>query len=112
MPSISSVTPNKGALSGQDIMIGGSGFSKDKTKMQVTVDGVNCAISSSTTTQLSCRISPKQSSNSASLPSSSSQAPLNNYIAGTGFKYTRYDIKSLSTKTLAGFKAAVGANSV
>lgn len=80
--------------------------------MQATIDGVNCAISASTTTEISCRIAPKQPTNSASLASNSSQAPSSNYIAGTGFKYTRYDVKGLSAKTLSAFKAAVASNSV
>lgn len=39
-----------GYLKGQDIVISGSGFSKDIMKMSVNIDGANCKINSSTTT--------------------------------------------------------------
>ena len=110
LPAISSVTPGSGAMIGQDLVIKGSGFSLDKTKISVSVDGVNCAISTSTLTEIACRVASKQPTDSAQLTSNAA-APVNNYVAGTGFKYDRYDISGLVTRNLAGFKTAVDAGS-
>lgn len=110
LPAVSSVTPSSGALIGQDIVIKGTGFSLDKTKISVSVDGVNCAISSSTLTQIACRVASKQPTDSAQL-SSNSGSPVNNYISGVGFKYYRYNISGLVNRNIGGFKAAVNAGS-
>jgi hypothetical protein len=104
------ISPNKGALAGQNLIISGSGFSKDISKVSVSVDGVNCAITSSSLNQINCRLAAKQLTDSASL-STNIANPVNTYVAGTGFQYTKYDLSRLSARNIQGFKAAVLANS-
>lgn len=71
LPAVANLNPNQGGLAGQDLVISGSGFSNNPKNISVTVDGVNCAVKSSTQTSINCRLAAKQSSNSAALPSSS-----------------------------------------
>lgn len=110
LPAISSVSPSSGAMIGQDIVIKGSGFSLTKSKIAVSVDGVDCAVSASSLTEISCRVAAKQPSNSAQLASNSA-SPVNNYLSGTGFKYERYNISGLVDRNINGFKAAVTSGS-
>lgn len=90
-------------------MITGTGFSKDKTKMSVSVDGVNCAVTASTLTQVNCRLAAKQLTDTAMLNSDAS-TPVNNYIAGSGFSYTKFDLTNLVDKSFNGFKNALASN--
>lgn len=110
LPAISSFTPGQGVVTGQDIVIIGTGFSKDKTKVSVSVDGVNCAVTASTLTQINCRLASKQITDTAMLNSDAS-TPINNYIAGSGFSYTKFNLANLVDKSLNGFKAALAVNS-
>jgi hypothetical protein len=34
----------------------------------------------------------------------------NQYVSGSGFKYTRYDISGLASQTVSGLKAAIASN--
>jgi hypothetical protein len=63
------------------------------------VDGVDCAVSSSSLTEIACRVAAKQPTDTAQL-SSNAATPTNNYISGTGFKYTRYDISGLVSRNI------------
>lgn len=110
LPAISSITPTSGSMIGQDIVIKGSGFSTNKAKISVTVDSVPCEITSSTLSEISCRVGAKQPSNTAQL-STNSATVVNNYIAGAGFKYERYDITGLVNRNINGFKTAVNSGS-
>lgn len=47
-PQITSFEPNYGSTKGQTLYINGNNFSPSKDKITVSVDGVNCVISSST----------------------------------------------------------------
>lgn len=110
LPAISSFTPVQGVVTGQDLVITGTGFSKDKTKVSVSVDGVNCAVTASTLTQVNCRLASKLLTDNAML-SSDASTPVNNYIAGSGFTYTKFDLTNLVDRSLNGFKAALASNS-
>ncbi len=81
-----------------------------KSKVSVSVDGVNCVVSDSTLTSISCRLAAKQPTNTAAL-SSSAGMPVNNFISGSGFYYRRYNVTNLSSRNINGFKAAVTAGS-
>lgn len=50
LPAVSSISPNSGALQGQQLTITGSGFSNNKKNVSVSIDGVNCDVISSSTT--------------------------------------------------------------
>lgn len=55
-PSISSISPNSGFETGQDIVITGTGFSTNPSEIAVTVDGVTCGVSSSTLNSIKCSL--------------------------------------------------------
>jgi len=110
LPAISSFGPTQGGLAGQDLVITGTGFSTNSKNISVSVDGVNCAVQSSTLTSINCRLASKQPTDSAALPSSAG-TPVENYIAGVGLKYWRYSTKNLAQNDLNGFKAAVQSKS-
>lgn len=59
IPAVSSLSPNSGFTSGQSISIQGNGFSVDPTKIKVSIDNVNCDVTSSTLHSINCQLQPK-----------------------------------------------------
>ena len=107
LPVVESVTPNSGLPDGQDIVITGSGFSELETDISVEVDGVNCPVSASTITEIKCRLDARSSASTKKIPTNSSSPQGDAYLGGSGFKYYKYDVSSLSPRTYAGLKDAV-----
>ncbi len=54
-PIVSSVTPSSG-ISGDSIAIGGSGFSTTDSENTVTIDGVECSVTSSGASSIECDV--------------------------------------------------------
>ncbi|XP_070541075.1 fibrocystin-L-like [Ptychodera flava] len=54
-PTVSSVSPGQGT-SGDTITIGGTGFSGTTSDVEVTIDGVSCSVTSSSTTSIQCDV--------------------------------------------------------
>ena len=50
LPTVSQISPNEGLVTGQDVVITGTGFSKTSINNVVTIDGVNCEVTSATFT--------------------------------------------------------------
>ena len=94
---------------GQDITIEGSGFSNHEDRIEVTVDGVPCTVTSSSIEEIECHLNEKMSNSSLLDTNSGSQT--DGYLCGAGFTYERYDISSLNSKTYASFKAALDSGS-
>lgn len=59
------INPTSGFETGQNLQIFGTGFSSDPSKIQVSVDNVPCDVESSTLSSISCRLRPKQPSDSS-----------------------------------------------
>ncbi len=76
----------------------------------VTVDGNPCDITSSTLSNINCNLRSRNLSLSQKLLTNSTSQQ-NAYVSGTGLNYQRYDITNLATKTVAGLRAAINANS-
>lgn len=110
LPAVYSLTPDKGGLSGQTININGTGFSTNSSEISVKVDNNDCVVTASTISSITCNLPPRNPSVS-SLLSTNSTGQINGYISGTGLNYKRYDISGLSSKDIAGLKAAIAANS-
>jgi hypothetical protein len=110
LPAISSITPNYGAEFGQRITISGSGFTQNSSVAQVSVDGNNCKVVSTSMGRIVCNLAERNSSLSALL-NTNSGSQVNGYLSGTGLKYARYDITNLGTKTPSGLRAAIQVNS-
>jgi hypothetical protein len=92
-------TTHAGSINGQELTIKGTGFSLDKADVSVSVDGVNCAVSESSFTEVKCKLAPK-TTQSAKLVTNATLANLT-YNSGVGFLYQRYNTGSIS---LANFK--------
>lgn len=88
-----------GSINGQELTIKGTGFSLDKADVSVSVDGVNCKVSSSSLTEIKCKLEPK-TTQSAKLATNATSANFT-YNSGVGFLYQRYNTGSIS---LANFK--------
>ena len=110
LPAVYSLTPSSGGLAGQTININGTGFSNNASEIKVKVDENDCVVTASTISSITCDLQPRNPSVSSKLDTnSSSQA--NGYFSGTGLKYQRYNIASLSSKSVAGLMTAIAANS-
>lgn len=103
-------TTRSGSINGQDLVIKGTGFSLDKSDVSVEVDGVPCAVSESTFTQVKCKLARK-TTQSANLTSNSA-TPTNTYISGSGFFYQRFSINSISPQTITKFKDLLETNKI
>lgn len=106
LPAISALSPTEGFDTGQNLHIEGTGFSTDPSHIQVSVDEVPCEVTSSTLNSVDCRLAPRDA-NVSSLIDFNGTVRTDPYIGGSGFTYERYDISSLATKTIAGFRAAL-----
>lgn len=103
------MTPNTIFAGGSPLTITGAGFSTTLTDNSVSVDGINCEVTSATANQIQCNLAPKVSQSAKLATGSGSQ--VNGYIGGSGFYYARYSTSSLSSRTSAGFKAALDTSS-
>lgn len=101
-------TTRSGSIEGQDLVIKGTGFSLNKTDVSVEVDGVKCAVTESTFTEVKCRLE-KKTTQSANLTSNSA-TPTNTYVSGSGFFYQRYSVASISPQTITKFKELLDTN--
>lgn len=70
--------------------ISGTGFSGVAANNTVTVDGNACDVTSSTETQISCTVAPRNLGLSSLLSASDPSAQINGYFSGAGLKYARY----------------------
>lgn len=106
-PIVTAVSSNAGGAGGYDsIAITVSSGVKDVSKYEVTASGVKCDSLTVAGSVLTCITSPSPTTgftNGKILNSTATQT--DPYIAGAGAKFTRYDISSLSTKTVAGLRA-------
>jgi hypothetical protein len=82
-------TTKTGSINGQDVLIKGTGFSPDITKISVSVDGVNCAVSESTLSQIKCKLEKKATENATTTLSTSetNSTQVNGFDSGSGFFY-------------------------
>lgn len=94
LPAISAISPNSGSAAGQLLSITGSGFSLDKTKVSVSVDGIPCAVVDSTLTNINCQLAKKNNNASTALPTNSASQQ-QGYYSGNGLAYTRYNLGSI-----------------
>ena len=78
--------------------------------MSVSVDTVPCDVISSSITEITCQIQENDLSSSSLLETDSGNQTYG-YIGGAGFKYERWDITNLGTRTYAGLKAALDSGS-
>jgi hypothetical protein len=98
LPNISSISPQTGAIGGQEITITGSGFSLTPGNNVVTVDATPCNVNTVNANQLTCTLGAKdlnQSSlllSNANTTNATNYTQLNGYESGSGFFYNRYDI--------------------
>jgi hypothetical protein len=52
---LKAISPRVGSvLGGEEITFTGEGFDEDKTKITITIDGINCPVSASTITSITC----------------------------------------------------------
>lgn len=58
LPAIISST-SSGAIGGNDIVIGGSGFSQQPSDIQVSIDNVPCEVTYSNLTEIQCKLAGK-----------------------------------------------------
>ena len=105
LPTVSSVSPASGNIGGQYLTISGTGFSNSPTNNTVTVDGNDCAVTSSNNNEIKCTLAAKDNALSSKLATDSG-SQVNGYFSGAGVKYARYT-KSSSIDTFAKFVAAV-----
>jgi hypothetical protein len=56
VPKITSISSNIGSVSGQVIVIKGSGFSNILAEVSVTADEIECKVISSTTNEIKCEV--------------------------------------------------------
>jgi hypothetical protein len=103
-------TTKTGSIDGQNVVIKGSGFSLDITKISVSVDGVNCIVTESTLSEIKCKLEKKTTQNS--ILSTSETIQKNAYESGSGFFYQRYDNTLISPKTIAKFKELLDAGTI
>lgn len=91
LPTISSIAPSQGNLGGQYLVIGGTGFSANTNNISVTVDNNVCTVTKSSENQISCTLSPRNSTLSSKLQTNSTNQ-LNGYFSGAGLNYSRYSV--------------------
>ena len=104
-------TTKTGSINGQDIVIKGTGFSPDITKISVSVDGVNCVVSESTLSEIKCKLEKKTTQNSI-LNTNINTNQKNAYESGSGFFYQRYNNTLMSPRTIAKFKQMLDAGTI
>ena len=112
LPGINSISPSSGYVYGNQLTIDGIGFPTDKTRASVSVDGVSCLVSSSTSSQIVCDLEEKTTQSKKVEMENASSTQSFPYVGGSGFKYTRYDIAHLSPRTSRGLKTAVDTSSI
>lgn len=76
----------------------------------MSVDGVACSVTSSSQSEINCKLGDKGSS--SALLSTDAGSQTSGYVSGSGFRYTRYDISSLGDKTYSGLKTYLGSSSL
>jgi hypothetical protein len=108
LPTVTAVSPASGNIGGQYLTISGSGFSANPANNSVSVDGNDCLVTSASSDQIKCTLSPKNSSVSSQLPTNSS-SQLSGFSSGAGLKYARYAVTS-SINTVDKFMTAVRAS--
>lgn len=107
MPSVTSVSPASGFTSGQNLVIQGSGFSIDSSKISVSVDDVPCDITSTTLGKINCQL--REKTDQSALLNSTVGNQTNGYIGGSGFYYARYSLSGTASNSISSFKAALAA---
>jgi hypothetical protein len=90
LPTITTVSPNRGNLGGQHLTILGTGFSAKGSNNTITVDNNPCTITSATSNELKCTLAAKGSGSSKLATNSTSQ--MNGYFSGAGLNYARYTV--------------------
>ncbi len=93
LPTVSSVSPMNGNIGGQYLTISGTGFSLNPANNSVTVDGNDCAVTSSSAFEIKCTLAERDNSLS-SLLSTNATGQTNGYHSGVGLKYARYEAVS------------------
>lgn len=107
VPTVESVFPSSGLPASQILTITGTGFSSYNSNNEVTVDGVPCAVTDSTSTSITCTRAAMNGATSTLL-STDASPQVNGWIKGSGFSYTRYDYDSRFT-TYSSLKTALDA---
>lgn len=112
-PRVLSVNSHQGGDFGQTITINGNGFSTDSTQIQVKAANVPCDVTSSTETQVTCKVRPNPNGNTFGvLPTNTAGTQLKGFLSGSGLTYKRYDVSGLSSKTLPNFRANIATSNV
>ncbi len=94
LPTINSVSPNRGNVGGQYLTIKGTGFSPNPKNNSITVDGNVCEITFASSGQLNCILATKTASSTLLATNSSNQT--NGFLGGAGVQYARYPRTSFS----------------
>ena len=80
VPQITALSSNEGSTSGQRLVVTGSGFGQDLSKVSVSAGGLACAPTAVSNSQIACTVAAG---------ASSAAAPL---TAGSGAQYTQYQL--------------------
>jgi hypothetical protein len=91
LPTVQLISPNNGSIAGEQLTIKGTGFpanNKDKSKIQVTLDGTECQIVQTSIDEIKCNL--KKKSTASSKIQNSLNISQNTYASGAGFKYFNY----------------------
>ena len=107
LPTVAMVNPATGNIGGQYLTIAGTGFSNNPLNNSVSVDGNDCAVTSSQNDQIKCTLAPQNASLS-SLLSTNSSSQQSGYFSGAGLKYARY-ARNAAMTSLTAFITAVRA---
>jgi len=92
-PVVSSISSHLGGSAGQTITITGSGFSTDATRIEVSAANIPCTVTAASTSSVTCVVQPNPAGNTfGKLTSNTSGTQTDGFFAGSGLKYTRYNI--------------------
>jgi len=67
LPSVNNIYPNSGSVEGQQLTINGTGFSTNRSKISVSVDGNNCEVVLSSSNLIKCNLGKKDINKTSNL---------------------------------------------
>ena len=89
LPTVKAVSPATGNVGGQFLTITGTGFSGEPSNNTVTVDGNDCAVTSSSDYEIKCILAARDPAVSTLLATNST-GQVSGHFSGAGLRYSRY----------------------